>query len=175
MAKEYTDDELAKWFRDKAASVKTGSARNKLLSAESRYTDIDNELVGNMYFFRYDPKFKSVLPMYDKYPLVIVIERYNDGFLGLNMHYLTQGQKQGAVKLMNDFYTRKKPFTGVTTGRGLTNWELLINTSTAMESMANKSVHRYLYSHVRSQYIRINKDEYDKAIQLPIGEWVYKR
>ena len=76
---------------------------------------------------------------------------------------------------MNDFYTRKKPFTGVTTGRGLTNWELLINTSTAMESMANKSVHRYLYSHVRSQYIRINKDEYDKAIQLPIGEWVYKR
>ena len=175
MAKEYTDDDLAVWFREKALAVKTGAARNKLLNADSRFSDINNEFVGQMYFFRYDPKHRLTLPMYDKYPLAIVIERYTDGFLGLNMHYLTKGQRKNAVSLMNDFYERKKPFTGTTAGRGLTNWELLINSSTGVESMANKSVHRYLYKQCRSQFIRINKDEYDKAIQLPIDEWVYKR
>jgi len=175
MAKEYTDDELAKWFRDKALSVRGASARNRLLDADTRYADINNQFVGGMYFFRYDPKTKAKLPMFDRYPLVIVVERYTDGFLALNMHYLSKGQRTGAVSMMNEFYNRKKPFTGNTSGRGLTNWELLINTSTSVEAMANKCVHRYLYNHVRSQFIRINKDEYDKAIQLPIDEWVYKR
>ena len=175
MAKEYTKDELSKWFEEKALAAKTGTARNKLLAADERFSDINSEFVGNMYFFRYDPKFKTVLPMYDKYPLAIVIERYTDGFLGLNMHYLTKGQRRTAVSLVNSFYDKKKPFSGTTTGRGLTNWELLINSSGGLETMANKSVHRYLYNHVRSQFIRINKDEYDKAVQLPIDEWVYKR
>ena len=175
MAKEYTKDELAKWFEEKALSVKTGTARNKILSAEERYADINNQFVGNMYFFRYDPKYKATLPMYDKYPLAIVIERYTDGFLGLNMHYLTKGQRKSAVVMMNDFYSKKKPFSGTTVGKGITNWELLINSSGTSESLANKSVHRYLYTHVRSQFIRINKDEYEKAVQLPIDEWVYRR
>ena len=104
MAKEYTDDDLAVWFREKALAVKTGAARNKLLNADSRFSDINNEFVGQMYFFRYDPKHRLTLPMYDKYPLAIVIERYTDGFLGLNMHYLTKGQRKNAVSLMNDFY-----------------------------------------------------------------------
>ena len=176
MAKEYTKDELAKWFEEKALSVKTGTARNKLLSADERYADINNQFVGNMYFFRYDPKYKATLPVYDKYPLAIVIERYTDGFLGLNMHYLTKGQRKNAVVLMNDFYAKKKPFSGTTTGKGLTNWELLMNAAGGtLGTLANKSVHRYLYTHVRSQFIRINKDEYEKAVQLPIDEWVYRR
>ena len=83
MAEKYTKDELAKWFEEKALLVKTGSARNKLFSAEERHADINNQFVGNMYFFRYDPKYKATLPVYDKYPLAIVIERYTDGFLGL--------------------------------------------------------------------------------------------
>ena len=62
-----------------------------------------------MYFFRYDPKFRTTLPMFDKYPLVIVVERYTDGFLGLNMHYLTRGQRRHAIGLVNDFYDKKKP------------------------------------------------------------------
>ena len=44
--------------------------------------------IGEMYMFSYDPKYKDVLPYYDMYPLVIPIEMYADGFLGLNLHYL---------------------------------------------------------------------------------------
>ena len=175
MANEYTKDELAQWFEEKADTVKGGAARNRLLSADERFTNVSNEFVGGMYFFRYDPKHRTTLPLFDKYPLTIVVERYVDGFLGLNMHYLTRGQRRFAVGLVNDFYEKKKPNKGVSTGHGLSNWEILVSASSGVEAMANKSVHRYLYKQVRSQFIRINKDEYDKAIQLPIDEWVYKR
>lgn len=176
MAKEYTKDELAKWFEEKALAVKSGgTARNRLLDAEERHTDINTEFVGGMYFFRYDPKYKATLPMYDKYPLAIVIDRYNDGFLGLNTHYLTRRQRGRMVGLFNEFYTKKKLFNGVISGSSKSNWDMIQSATTGLESFSKECVKRYLYTHVRSQFIRINKDEYDKAVQLPIDEWVYKR
>jgi hypothetical protein len=176
MAKEYTKDELAQWFEEKALTVKSGgSARNRILDAEERFTDINNEFVGSMYFFRYDPKHKLTLPMYDKYPLAIVIDRYKDGFLGLNLHYLTRGQRGRMTALFNDFYTKKKLFNGIISGSSNSNWDLIQSATSGLESFSKECVKRYLYTHVRSQFIRINKDEYDKAVQLPIDEWVHRR
>lgn len=178
MAKEYTKDELATWFEEKAMSVRSGgAARNRLFSAGDRHADINNEFVGGMYFFRYDPKGKLTLPMYDKYPLAIVIERYNDGFLGMNLHYLTRGQRGGAIRLFNDFYAKKKLFTGPIAGGGSkqTNWDLIQSATNGIQGFSKACVKRYLFTHVRSQFIRINQDEYDKAVQLPIDEWVYRR
>jgi hypothetical protein len=175
MAKEYTNDELAQWFEEKADTASGSTARNKMLGTSTRYTDIQSEFVGSMYFFRYDPKHKATLPMYDKYPLAIVIDRYKDGFLGLNLHYLTRGQRGGLVTLFNDFYTRRKLFNGIISGSGKSNWDLIQSASTGLESFSKECVKRYLYTNVRSQFIRIDKEEYDKAIQLPIDEWVYRK
>ena len=176
MAKEYTKDELAQWFETKALSVKNGgAARNRLLDAEERFADVSNQFVGSMYFFRYDPKHRLTLPMYDKYPLAIVIDRYTDGFLGLNLHYLTRGQRGRVVGLFNDFYTKKKLFNGIISGSSKSNWDLIQSATSGLESFSKECVKRYLYNHVRSQFIRINKDEYDKAVQLPIDEWVHRR
>lgn len=175
MAKEYTNDELAAWFKDKAMQAKTGSARNKLLDAEERHTDQTREFVGNVYFFRYDPKLKATLPMYDKYPLAIVIDKYNDGFLGLNLHYLSKGQRRSMIKLFNDFYTKKNLFNGIISSGSKSNWDLISSATSGLEVFSRKTVKRYLYTHIRSQLVKINSDEYDKAVQLPIDEWVYKR
>lgn len=175
MAKEYTKDELTTWFETKALSLKGASARNVLLDAEKRQTEQNATFTGSMYFFRYDPKHKLTLPLYDKYPLAIVVEKYNDGFLGLNLHYLTRGQRGRAVTLFADFYKRNKLQTASTTGRGQSNWELLTRASSGIDGFARASVHRYLFNHVRSQFIRIDPEEYDKAVQLPIDEWVIKR
>ena len=113
--------------------------------------------------------------MYDKYPLAIVIDRYNDGFLGLNTHYLTRGQRGRMVGLFNDFYVKKKLFNGIISKSSKSNWDMIQSATTGLESFSKECVKRYLYTHVRSQFIRINKDEYDKAVQLPIDEWVHKR
>lgn len=176
MAKDYTNDELAEWFRDKALSAKNPAViRNRILDAEERQTDVSDNFVGSMYFFRYDPKHKATLPMYDRYPLAIVIDRYSDGFLGLNLHYLTRGQRGTMLQLFNDFYVKRKLINGVISGSSKSNWNLIQSATSGVESYSRECVKRYLYSHIRSQIIRINKDEYDKAVQLPIDEWVIKR
>ena len=41
----------------------------------------------NMFF--YDPKLKKKLPYYDTFPLVLPLENYSDGFLGLNFQLST--------------------------------------------------------------------------------------
>jgi hypothetical protein len=104
-----------------------------------------------------------------------VIDRYNDGFLGLNLHYLTRGQRGSMVRLFNDFYTKRKLVNGIISGSAKSNWNLIQSATTGVESYSRECVKRYLYNHIRSQIIRINKDEYDKAVQLPIDEWVIKR
>ena len=45
--------------------------------------------IGRLNMFLYDPKYKDKLPYYDVFPLVLPIQRYSDGFLGINFHYLT--------------------------------------------------------------------------------------
>jgi hypothetical protein len=175
MAKQYSKEELADWFQEKALSVRSGGeSRNRLFRADERYANVNGEFVGNMYFFRYDPKHKLTLPMYDKYPLAIVVDRYTDGFLGLNLHYLTRGQRGRMTGLFNDFYNRKKLFNGISSG-GSSNWDLIQSATGGLESFSKACVHRYLYNHIRSQLVRIDKTEYDKAVQLPIDEWVHRK
>jgi len=50
--------------------------------------------IGGLMFFIYDPKTKDKLPYWDRFPLVIPINLYPDGFLGLNLHYLPYYQRQ---------------------------------------------------------------------------------
>ena len=38
--------------------------------------------------FVYSPKLRNKLPYYDTFPLVLPLKNYNNGFLGLNFHYL---------------------------------------------------------------------------------------
>ena len=49
--------------------------------------------LGKMFFLFYNPKNKLTLPYYDKFPIVMPIHTYNDGFLGLNFHYLSPSQR----------------------------------------------------------------------------------
>ena len=43
---------------------------------------------GRLNMFVYAPRDAKKLPYYDTFPLVLPLERYNDGFLGINFHYL---------------------------------------------------------------------------------------
>lgn len=43
---------------------------------------------GNIILYEYDPKTKNKLPYWDRYPLVLPIKETNNGFVGLNFHYI---------------------------------------------------------------------------------------
>ena len=72
------------WFRDKIAEFGTPKAMQLIRDGKQS----SSPFFGNLNMFFYDPKFKKTLPYYDRFPLVLPIERYSDGFLGINLHYL---------------------------------------------------------------------------------------
>ena len=81
--------EARDWLKAKVASL----SPNRTALMKDRDNLKDKSMLGRMYFYFYDPKTKDMLPYYDRFPLVIPIERYSDGFLGLNLHYISPKQR----------------------------------------------------------------------------------
>jgi hypothetical protein len=124
-----------------------------------------------MYFFRYDAKWKDVLPQWDRYPLVFPIERYNDGFLGLNLHYLTQKERMLFLNKLTEYATAKN-LTEKTRIR--MTYELLSSTK-RLNTLGRPCIKRYLYTHVRSKFIEIPATEWDRVVQLPLEHFIYNK
>lgn len=154
---------LGEWMTGKATSA-TG-IRNKIMKNEER--SADSPEIGKMFFYFYDPKMKKTLPVYDKFPLVLVMERYADGFLGLNLHYLSQGTRKA---LLNELlkYRNNKHMDERTKIR--MSYELLGRTK--MLRAVSPAIKRYLHGHVRSRFVEVTPSEWDKATALPVANFV---
>ena len=126
--------------------------------------------IGRMYFFKYDPKTKDTLPVYDVYPLVFPMEDYHDGFLGMNIHYLDVDVRLRLLDRLKEYATSKK-YTSRT--RIQISYDLLNSTKNA-RAMLGDTTKRYLYGHVRSRFIEIPATEWDKAAQLSLQMFVRK-
>ena len=74
------------WLASNLQALRMPTNRSNILNDAKRISP--RAFVGRMYFYHYDPKYKDTLPVWDKFPLVIPMEMYDDGFLGLNIHYL---------------------------------------------------------------------------------------
>ena len=74
------------WFRKKVADM-TKISRTKLLNDEA-VKQVSTPLVGRMFMYFYDPKYKKTLPYYDRFPLIIMVKKAPGGFYGINLHYL---------------------------------------------------------------------------------------
>ena len=169
----YSNKELKEWFEQRASDASKAEARKVLFTASQRQTG--SAFVGEMYLFKYDPKTKAKLPMYDKYPLTLILERKSDGFLGLNLHYLSKGQRYSMLNIFQAYASGRPLKRSVSTSFSY-NWDGLMQSISGkgVESLPKACLKRYLYGHCRSRFIHIKADEYDKAIQLPVDEWVIK-
>lgn len=162
----YTSKELFDWLLGKARSA--NSIRKNLINAPQQQSS--STVIGKMYFFSYDAKMKAVLPRWDKYPLVFPIERYNDGFLGLNLHYLAPNERQALLSQLTAYATAKN-LTEKTRLR--LTYDLIASTK-RLNSLARPCIKRYLYSHVRSKFVEIPATEWDRVVQLPLEVFVTK-
>ena len=131
----------------------------------------DTAVIGRMFFFKYDPKWKDILPIYDKFPMVFPIEQYSDGFLGLNLHYLAYGQRLHLIQLLTQFASNKKL---TPTTKLKLSYDLLQSTKT-LNNLARPCIKRYLFSHVRSRFIEILPSEWQMAAALPVEMFVTKK
>jgi hypothetical protein len=150
------------WLLQKMRNL-TPSAKNRTEIIRDREAQRSRTMVGRFYFFFYSPKGHKTLPYWDRFPMVIPLMRYHDGFLGLNLHYiypkdrlilLTQ-LKRFATSSLNDERTRLR-----------LSYPLLKATHQAYR--ATPCIKRYLAGHVQSRYIEIPTSEWDIAATLPV-------
>ena len=114
--------------------------------------------------FFYDPKFKKTLPYYDTFPLVLPLETYDDGFLGINFHCLPKALR---VKLVDNLvdYTNSEDFTAVST-RMVVDYNKLKKIR-----LIRPTIHKYLSGNTKSQFRRIDADEWTIAALLPVQKF----
>jgi len=153
------------WLRTKVNSLK--ATPSALMSDRERLRS--QSIIGRMYFYYYDPKTKDQLKYYDKFPLVIPIERYGDGFLGLNLHYVEPKVRFILLDKLSA-YTNNKMYDETTRLR--LSYQTLKSASSIFE--ATPCIKRYLYSHVKSRFLEINANEWDIAAILPVESFEKK-
>ena len=155
------------WLQKQINEIKRPSAIPITIKGEvSRQKQPGQLRIGMMYCYYYDPKTKDELPYWDRFPMVLVLEKYNDGFLGLNIHYLP-------VKYRVAFLQKLMKYAQLTPDDDIKRMRISYDILTATKRYAEfrPCLKRYLYSHLRSRILMIEPNEWDVATMLPIQQF----
>jgi len=164
--KTMSKDSIA-WLNDKIAEIRKPAAVSQGISREvSRQMQTGRLRYGMMYCFYYDPKTKEDLPYWDRFPMVLVLEKYPDGFLGLNLHYLP-------VKYRIAFMKKLMRYASLTDEHDIKRMRISYDILMASRRFAEfkPCLKRYLYNHMRSRLLMIQPNEWDIATMLPLQQF----
>jgi hypothetical protein len=153
------------WLQDKIKNLRNiNSIASSIAREQFRHTT--KFKLGKLYFFYYDPKGKAELPYYDVFPLVLILEKYNDGFLGLNFHYLPLRYRMAFLDKLTDYAVYDK---NDEISRLRVTYDIL-NASRRYREF-QPCLKRYLFSHVKSHILDIQPNEWEVASHLPIHQF----
>lgn len=127
----------------------TNALMNNLLKVQNQEVPEDNigGLTENrLFFFMYSAAYSYKYSFWDRNPLVYVLKIESNSFLGINIHYITPGLREGFVlSLINNEETFYIPA---------------------------KSLHRYFFSGVVSDFLRVPKKDWVSVSLLPTEKFV---
>ncbi len=144
------------WYKDKIREFGKPGALDLIRDGKRA----SRPFFGRLNMFFYDPKHKKKLPYYDTFPLVLPIERYSDGFLGINFHYLPIPLRVRLLDRLVDF-SNNEEFDETTTIDA--DYARLKNIN-----LIKPTIHRYLAGQTKSDFRRIDADEFTVAVLLPV-------
>lgn len=154
------------WLVQRIAEIKNIRAvPAQVRNERNRYTR--RFLLGGLYFFYYNPKTKDDLPYYDTFPLVLMLERYPDGFLGLNLHYLPVKYRIALLRKLIGFgaiYNDQDELKRIRITYDILN-------STRRFREYKPCLKRYLNSNIRSRILAVQPNEWDIATYLPVQQF----
>jgi len=153
------------WFTKKIAELKNPVSMVKgMVREKTRY--VRTFVKGKLYFFLYDPKTKEELPYYDRFPLVLVLEKYEDGFLGLNLHYLP-------VKYRILFLRKLMQYAILDDEDDIKRMRVtydILNASKRFREF-KPCIKRYLFPHIKSRILAVQPNEWETAMYLPVHQF----
>jgi hypothetical protein len=154
-----------RWMRKKIAELKNPSLIPDAIARE-RFRQTMAPTLGGLYCFSYDPKTKSDLPYWDAFPMVIMLDRYNDGFLGLNLHYLP-------YKYRVAFLDKLKGFASMGAAGEINRLRVTYDILAASKRLKEfrPCIKKYLIGHVQSKLLTIQPNEWQIAVSLPLQQF----
>jgi hypothetical protein len=148
------EERSIRWYQRKIQESGVPTQRQLIVDGNTT----NNLMTGKLNFFVYDPKHKKTLPYYDRFPLVIPIEEFNWGFLGLNFHYISIPYRMQLIEKLQRF----------TRGSG-ENRRMMLEWSRIKNIREIRPVvKKYLYRHVRSRFVELEENEHKLALLLPV-------
>jgi hypothetical protein len=144
------------WFRDKIKEF--GTPKSADLIRDGKRTSTPTFGLLNM--FVYDPKLKDKLPYYDTFPLVLPIEKYSNGFLGINMHYLSMPMRMRLLDRLVDYSNNDKFDKSTKLNVDYSNLKKI--------DLIKPCLKRYLAGNVKTQFRKVEADEFIVATLLPV-------
>ena len=165
-------DEAIQWLREKYETL-----RNQLTIGRSRMSKDPYRIIsegtrekeiqlGHMYFMNYDPKWKNTLKYYDRYPLVIPIEAWQRGFIGMNFHYLPYDLREALMKKLITRINLKED-----TQRSYIDITYNDVKPFVRYKEVKPTIHKYDITYSSGTFIHIAADEWNTAIHLPVEDF----
>ena len=153
------------WMQDKIKEIrKPVPIATAITKEKDRRTSVVR--LGMMYCYYYDAKTKEDLPYWDRFPMILVLEKYEDGFLGLNLHYLPLKFRVAFLKKL----TKYAQFNDENEIYRIRATYDILNATRRMAEF-KPCLKRYLYSHIRSRILTIKPNEWDIATMLPLQQF----
>ena len=150
----------ASWYKDQIRQLGLNTIDTQRLMKEGKLTT--RAIPGFMYLFKYDPMDKNV-PYYDMFPLVIPFRRMNEGFIGINFHYLPFPIRLNILKEFGK-YAVNKNIAEKTKVR--LNYRLI--ESSRVFRFVNPAIRRYNNQQLRTRLLSIPFNDWNVASQLPV-------
>ena len=153
------------WLANRISEIKNPGSIPKGVSRET-YRQTSGFRLGGMYCFYYDPKTKEKLDYYDRFPMVLILDRYNDGFLGLNLHYLP-------FQYRIAFLGKLMKFADLNDAGEIERLRVTYDILTASKRLKEfkPCLKRYLTGQIQSKILAIQSNEWDIAAFMPIQQF----
>ena len=135
---------------------------------------------GMMNLFYYRPKGAEKLPYYDIFPLVIPLgRRLNNGFVGINFHYLSVPQRWLLLERLSMFQVPSE-LDAFDTEEGGGDVMALFWSKIRRKRGVKPIVRRYLTKNIQSRFLKIELSEMLIALAIPMerfytGKWGGKK
>jgi hypothetical protein len=150
-------DRSNNWYRSQVNKIASGTTAQQLFRQGKLAR---RPSVGRLNLFGYNPKLRKTLPYYDVFPLVLPLEAFAGGFIGMNFHYLPPLLRMRLLERMQATATDRDFDKD-------TKFDVTYNDVKRL-SIVKPTIKKYLYSYVQTGFLRINADEAATAIFLPV-------
>ena len=165
---DYNPNNSVQWFKNNVTTPLQNMSTQKFLGENQPWqTSGKNINVGSMIAYGYFPKHHDTLPHYDKFPLALPFSVDAKGFTAINLHYLPFMYRINLLDKLIHFRTDDK-FDENTKLK--MSWGLL--TSLSKHNEAQHAVKRYLWGHVKTNFINIPMIDWPISVFLPIARFV---